>query len=314
MVDEYLVKNMHMMTKDGPREALTNIPLEGVHYLYNVVVEDTLILTGRTYMTLTKVKDRVTNLCFYKVKVSLRQGERLIHKLFDHLTTDKPNSIHTVNVINSGARPYLQVLESNCSEAFAYQKEIANRILDLYENSGWKQNVAVILTGAKNCGKTFTLNALKKEFDRRYLRRANESRRIVRFITNFDPCLVGNDIRELVLQHVTNSTPAIILLDELQDILEYVLKEKNNYIGDNRVLHAFNRKTWNEFIDAIRRTHNTILVATSMESFDRLQNILHNDDNNLSMIRHGRFDGIIEMTREGDSNRGTMKYIENNII
>lgn len=299
----------------GESEMPTGIPLEDDHYLYERNVNEKK--GGRapgifsTYMTLTKVRDRANNL-YYKAKVSLKHGERLTNTLRDYLTRENNDTVYAFTIINIIAQPFIQAIELSYHTPFRYQVDTAERILELYENSRF-HNTAVILSGLPNAGKSYTLKVLKKMFDRRY------PNKLVRYITNFDPRLIGNNINNLVLNFVSAETPAIIFLDELQEILRYVFQTKDNYAGDNRARHANDIGTWNTFIDLIRDTPNVILVGATMESFDGLKQILRNgrenDDNesNLSMIRHGRFDGIITMTRDEDTNRGTMEYRENDI-
>jgi len=290
-------------------------PLEDDHYLYerNVNKEQGGREPGifSTYMTLTKVRDK-TNILYYKAKVSLKHGERLINTLRDFLIRENNDTVYAFKIINIVAQPFIQSIELSYHTPFRYQVDTAEKILELYENSRF-HNTAVILSGLPNAGKTYTLKVLKKMFDRRY------PNKLVRYITNFDPRLIGNDITNLVLNFASAETPAIIFLDELQQTLKYVFEPRDNYAGDNRCRHANDIGSWNGFIDLIRDTPNVILVGATMESFDGLKQILRNgrenDDNesNLSMIRHGRFDGIITMTRDEDTNRGTMEYIENDI-
>ena len=107
---------------------------------------------------------------------------------------------------------------------------------------------------------------------------------------NFDPSVIGYDVNKHILQHASEKSPVILVINEI-DILYHEVHEPRQYYDPRAAPHIKNKLSFNNILDNIANTKYIITIFTTEKSPEELQ--AHHI--NYSFYRKGRLDFFIEM-------------------
>jgi hypothetical protein len=172
--------------------------------------------------------------------------------------------------------PAITHLSKMCGSARPHQKVAIDYIMRQYSVTN---NVKCILHGKRGVGKSYTAMLLKKEMERKMVNRT------VLLFDDFNPNSIGVNVKTMALARASETTPVIIVINELDRVLNQVTSESTSY--DPREQHTRDVQSWNNMMDAISLTPYTILICTT--EYDNLQ-IKYQ-----SLLRSGRIDHILNI-------------------
>ena len=268
------------------------IPDIGTHYFYLQKENKRPTYPWNVYITLEKKKDNDGKIFYEGYCSSFSCGEdtcndalKLLQK---KLIYDTEKEINAISIVTSSNKPFLSMLRISFKEPYENQIKGTNLILQEWNDKN-NYNVKCIITGESGIGKTVLAKQIKRFFDKKY------PTKIAKLYINFNPSLPGMDITDLILKHASAQSPVIIILDEIDIYFDLVSTPTIDYY-DSRIMNTKDKSTWNAMMDIIGDTPNVFFIGTTQKSKKELYDGL--SDLNKSMIRKGRIDFFLEMTKD----------------
>jgi hypothetical protein len=258
------------------------VPGVGHHYYYH----------GGYYITLTKSEDLIDNvkLYFYLCRVwwlwnTARHNDVYV-KFSGQLFQSSENEIQTYHISISSYKTEIVAVRKRFSPGNSTQRNICGKLIDEFYRT---RNTAVLLFGEPGGGKSFTARVLKKILESEGRAATN-----VLLFDDFNPSAAGVDIIDVALQKARPETPVILVIDEIDKHFQKVNSNNNQNIH-GRVTYTDSKQSFNNMLDTIRSINDVILIGTSNLDFESLQSQYG------TFIRHGRFDHLIEVFKNGGS-------------
>jgi hypothetical protein len=260
-------------------ETGTKIPSTGFHYLY-----------GRgllNYITFEKKEEKSNgqNKIYYNCYVSPLQKE-IYNKFIEDLKHVDNNTVEAMTVDSSDIRPSIKFTKKICGKPYPRQDKVIDEIMKRYTEEN-NFNVKVLIHGLTGTGKTYTARLLKKKMEERM---KNIS---IKLYDDVKPTTVGLNIQTAILNSAQSITPVIILMNEIDRSYKFALQ--NHPIYDSRLMHARDKESLNDMLDAIKDVKYTICIFTTNLSKEEL---LKENVNYEPFMRKGRIDILVEMTHD----------------
>eukprot|EP01032_Pedospumella_encystans_P020746 gene20746-23560_t len=204
--------------------------------------------------------------------------------IFREFTKDLFESIQgTAKVvsIDTSIFPRLMSLNKICHPACLGQQQAIDAILHDYDQSP-KKNIKVVIFGPVGTRKSYTARVLKKQLD-------TDRNIACRLYDDVDPSMTGVNINTMALQHATETSPVILVIDEIDVAFKRAAEGKDSH--DPRIMHAKNKQTLNLMLDNVGDFRFVIAVYTTNKTRADLQALPEYE----TFIRDGRVDMWLHM-------------------
>lgn len=183
--------------------------------------------------------------------------------------------------IDTSIFPRLLSMNKICHAACPGQQQAINFILHDYDASVNK-NIKVVIFGPVGTRKSYTARVLKKQLD-------NNRDIACRLYDDVDPTTTGVNIGAMALQHATETSPVILVIDEIDVAFQRAAEGMDS--RDPRIMHAKNKQSLNLMLDNIGDFKFVIAVYTTNKTRADLQAIPEYQ----TFIRNGRVDLWLHM-------------------
>jgi hypothetical protein len=255
------------------------LPGEGDHEYR--VCEDPEEICFRV-VKLKKIKVDDTEIYFYIGWVSpFSWGTESIDFFQQKMRENAPDTISVVSIDTSTMTPTPIILTRNYFPARAHQSELIRHIM-----AAWTPernfNLKIVLAGPRGSGKTYTGVLLQRAIE-------DITGATARVYEDFDPSIVGINVKTLVLQHASKHNPVIIMIDEIDTIYDKVGVGIDH---DPRLKHTRSTQSFHNMLDSLGNYPYVITLFTT-ENVDIRQN-----DKYKSFLRPGRVDFFARMTAD----------------
>jgi ATPase family associated with various cellular activities (AAA) len=287
-IDTLLITAPKKNVKLGPIKVVaTNqkIPDVGKHYYY---VDKYLDYWHRIGFEKKETKTGETKSYHYLSWFRPLHKDAVEEEFEKKLSQIENDTIEVISIDISSYIPELIPLKKICKPAYAYQTRAIKFILSKY-NSINNFNVVAMIYGPPGSGKTYTAPLLKRALETQFKGKRTS------LYHDFDPTAIGVSMDKLILRHVTQVNPAIIVINEIDIFYEFALEKKE--ANDPRTQHAKNKNTFNNMLDSIANTKYVIAIYTTEQSPAELREI----PQFRSFMRKGRIDFFINMRNKSVS-------------
>lgn len=294
IIDNILASPYGLMTQKIIMSENKRIPAVGYHYYYNVKTDErTFIDTHFRYITFVKTRKTISN----EVIVSYRcivggllawQKEELLASIVTKIFRTDSDTIRTISIDTSSHLIKPIYMTEKYDTPRSYQKNAANLIINSYKTNK-HHNTKYIISGKRGTGKTFTARVIKKMYEKQ-----NPSH-IVKLFSDFDPTVVGVNVNNIILAEASSISPVIIVINEIDEVYKYIFSDKQ--IFDSRILHTKTMGSFTNMMDAINNTPYVFFIGTTELPLSEL----YSNPDYHSLMRFGRIDHFIEMSRTNNS-------------
>lgn len=267
------------------------IPSSGNHYYYfnendnkkNYYLYAIFPIFNRSYITINKFKEEKNY--YYKIYYSFRKTSHDVYKNFIKTFRNdiNKNQINVFYVDTTTFDPYLSYRKIKYVKPCKHQNFNIEHIYNGWKNNEFN-NFKVILHGKRGSGKTSIGSMLKK-----YIDNLNKNMNCMLFY-DFDPSNIGADIKKLILNNSDELTPLIIVINEFDVFLDKT--NQSDIDHDPRIKHTRSKSSFNNMLDDIANTKNTIFIATTEKSKKDL-----NHEKYKSFLRKGLIDDNINIDK-----------------
>lgn len=151
-------------------------------------------------------------------------------------------------------------------------KDVAESIVNDYNNSSTHLSKVYILHGKPGCGKSTTLRII-----------TNMLKGVL--FSDYDPTKI-HSIKD-VIRDYTDKEPLIIGYEEFDISFEKIITDQVERQYENIILDAVDKSSWNNLIDYIKRKQNVIFIMTTNKTIEQIKEITRMDS---SYLRYGRVD------------------------
>jgi len=202
----------------------------------------------------------------------------LMTELATILSQTQDDKVQAIHIDTSTHVPVLHLSKKIYVNPPSHAQEmVVKHILKEYGDGKYK-NVKVLLSGPRGVGKSTVGSILKKELDK--LPGIDSH-----LFDDFNPTLVGVNVRTLILPKAAEKSPVILVSDEFDVAMEETIRP-NKQIFDTRLCHTTNKITFDAMLDIISQTKFVIALYTTEKTFHELQQ----DPLKRSFLRKGRMD------------------------
>ncbi len=295
MIDQLLMDPLHgWLGNKIPVSEKSFMPGEGRHAYYRkkskyCPIDENYVNFYKKIKTHNGV-EIVTYYCQLSPIAKMFKNDAFSH-LMKALFRPCQNTIRITSIDTSHGDARIYVKNQIYKNPTSIQTQLANHIIDYYHSDINNNNVKVFISGERGSQKTYMGKVLKKMLDDHPLSNGEISSTL---IDNFNPKDIGVNIETMFLSKATRTNPLIILINEFDIIMNYVI-DPNKQCFDPRLCHARDKNSFNNFLDNIGDTRYCITILTSETPVEQLKE-QHEDFK--SFLRKGRIDHYALMSRE----------------
>lgn len=321
LIDGLLADNNHGLITNKIIQTGNRVkPAEGYHRFYLNTPDNRTPFLAFKYVSLIKKKDNSASsgggrnqqnghtnkenhyyvLCFSRVNNDV--SKEFLTKLF---ATDE-DTVKAIHLDTTGYTNKAVMVSVFAGISRQNQIEAIAIIRDHFLSPDSRYNTKLIISGIRGVGKTYTGGLVKKEIERSFPGFQNCS--FVQLFYDFNPTAPGLDIQSEILTKATQTSPVIIIINEIDHIYREVFKD--NVSRDGRRAHTQNKSTFNDMLDAITNTKYVIAIFTTEKTIEQLNAMTVNyegtDEDFQSFYRNGRVDFFVIMTATGSTRIDTV--------
>ncbi len=296
MIDQLLMDPLHgWLGNKIPVSERSFMPGEGRHAYYRK--KSKYYLIDKNYVNFyKKIKTHngieiVTYYCKLSLIAKLFKKYNAFSQLMKALFRPCINTIRITSIDTSHGDARIYVKNQIYKNPTPLQTIFADFILNYYHSEINNNNIKVFISGKRGSQKTYMGKVVKKKLDDHPLSKGEISSTL---IDNFNPKDIGVNIETMFLSKATRTNPLIILINEFDIIMNYVI-DPNKQCFDPRLCHARDKNSFNNFLDNIADTRYCISIFTSETPFAQLTE-QHEDFK--SFLRKGRIDYLVSMNLE----------------
>lgn len=222
-----------------------SIPGVGYHYLYRDLKSELSwwewIWSALEYVMFEKTMEVIDRKEVYTYRAKIRCWSTWVGMDIprDKLALTDAKQIQTIHVDGSSYQPQLVSTMKSYGTPRPVQAKLA---LDIATKFNQTQNVKVLLSGMRGSGKSYLASVVKKQIDQTPGVDAL-------LFDDVSPCMQGLDIPTLILSRASRVSPAILVIDEFDVVLDETVKVKSSFEPRNG--HTTNKSTLNSLLDAI---------------------------------------------------------------
>lgn len=205
------------------------------------------------------------------------------------------NVIRIISIDTSGAEPRLYIKNQIYKTPTDIQSAIGKKMIHHYFHPGNNNNVKLLITGERGSQKTYMGKVIKKMLNAYTSSTVPAGEINASLVDNFNPKDIGINIEKMVLCKATKYTPIVIVINEFDSILEYVVNPSKQ-IHDPRLCYAKDKSTFNNMLDNLGDTQFCMTIFTSETS---VTDLLAKHPDYKSALRKGRVDYYVTMSKKG---------------
>lgn len=291
LIDDILMSSYGLVGRQKFTSISRKVPEIGYHYLYNTSAELRRFLDIR-YITFEKVEKKIenTNMIYYRCYVggySMSQQKQILGYALTKIFKTSDNKVRTISIDTSSGIANIVFKTITYDAPHPFQKEVANWIINEYEKSKHK-NIKIIISGKRGTGKSYIARIVKRLYEDKY------KSHFAKLFIDFKPANIGVNVNKLILPEASDTSPVIVLLDEIDVSFKDTLVPKNSF--DSRTHHTKDKQTFVDMMDSFGNTPNVIFIGTTELSTEQLYD--EKNEDYYSYTRPGRIDYFVELDRD----------------
>jgi hypothetical protein len=275
------------------------IPGEGIHEYRgeNPEMDDvSRWLKNLNFYKRIKTVNGVENVTYYcQVPLFAKIGPvDVFNEVLVKIFREDDRIVRIVSIDTSGNDLRLFIKNQIFKTPTPIQSQIGNRMIEHYFHPGKNNNVKLLITGERGSQKTYMGKVIKKMLNAYSSNIVPKGQINASLIDNFNPKDYGVNIETMILNKATEDTPVIIVINEYDTIMDYVV-DTTKQMYDFRLCHAKDKSTFNNMLDNLGDTQYCITIFTSETS---VSDLLGKNPDFKSFLRKGRVDYYVSMTKD----------------